>query len=91
MMRDGFFAFGCFCRHMGFGGGLFMMIGGLLLLGLVIYGIVVLTGKKPTSQSVTGGTPLQDISSAMNILNERFARGEINEEEYARKKSELRK
>jgi len=91
MMRDGFFAFGGLCRHMGFGGGFFMMIGGLLLLGLVIYGIVVLTGNKPTSQPVTGGTSLQDISSAMNILNERFARGEINEEEYARKKSELRK
>ncbi|MEI8200225.1 MAG: SHOCT domain-containing protein [Eubacteriales bacterium] len=68
-----------------------MMIGGLLLLGLVIYVIVVLTRQKPTNQSVSGSTPVQDIGSAMNILNERFARGEINEEEYARKKAELRK
>ena len=91
MMRDGFFAFGRLCRHMGFGGGFFMMIGGLLLLGLVIYVIVVLTGNKPANQHVTGGTSLHDIGSAMNILNERFARGEINQEEYAGKKSELRK
>ena len=31
------------------------------------------------------------ISSAINILNERFARGEISEEEYAIKKKQLRK
>jgi len=91
MWRDGFYGFDGFCRHIGFGGGFFMMLGGLLLLGLVIYGIVVLTRNKSASHPVTGGTPLQDIGSAMNILNERFARGEINEEEYARKKSELRK
>jgi len=91
MMRNGFFAFGALCRHMGFGGGFFMMIGGLLLLGLVIYLLVVLTGNKSTKHPVTGGNSTQDISSAMNILNERFARGEMNEEEYARKKSELRK
>lgn len=91
MMREGFFALGGLCRHMGFGGGFFMMIGGLLLLGLFIYMIVVLTAKKPTNQSVTGGNSFQDISSAMSILNDRFARGDINEEEYARKKTELRK
>jgi len=91
MMREGFFALGGLCRHMGFGGGFFMMIGGLLLLGIFIYMIVVLTAPKPTNQSVTGGTSFQDISSAMNILNDRFARGDINEEEYARKKTELRK
>jgi len=91
MMRNGFFALGGLCRHMGFGGGFFMMIGGLLLLGLVVYLIVVLTGNKSTNKPVNGGNSTQDIGSAMNILNERFARGEINEEEYARKKSELRK
>lgn len=30
-------------------------------------------------------------NNAPNILNERFARGEISEEEYTRKKSEIKK
>lgn len=91
MMRYGFWALGGMCRHMGFGGGLFMMFGGLLLIGLLIYGIVLLTGKKNSSQTGAHAAPTQDIGNAMNILNERYARGEIDEDEYARKKAELRK
>ena len=91
MMRYEFWELGGLCRHMGFGGGIFMMIGGLLLLGLVIYVIVVLTGKRQTNHTVPVSTVYQDTGNALNILNERFARGEINEEEYARKKAELRR
>jgi len=91
MMRNGFFEFGSFCSRMGWGGGIFMMIGGLLLLGLLIYAVVRLTGHNQKSQPVINNPVQQDIGNALNILNERYARGELNEEEYARKKTELRK
>jgi len=94
MMRDGFFEFGSWCSRMGWGGGIFMMIGGVILLGLLIYGIVLLAGHsqtRQTSQPILNNPVQQDIGNALNILNERYARGELNEEEYARKKTELRK
>ena len=91
MMRNGFFEFGSYCSRMGWGGGIFMMIGGLLLLGLLIYAVVRLTGHNQKSQPVINNPVQQDIGNALNILNERYARGELNEEEYARKKTELRK
>ena len=91
MMRNGFFEFGSFCSRMGWGGGIFMMLGGLLLLGLLIYAVVRLTGHNQKSQTVITNPVQQDIGNALNILNERYARGELNEEEYARKKMELRK
>lgn len=91
MMRNGFFAIGGLCQRMGWGGGIFMVIGGIILLALLIYGIVLLTRQKSPSQPVSNHVIQQDIGSALTILNERFARGEINEEEYARKKTELRR
>jgi len=91
MMRNGFFAIGGLCQHMGWGGGIFMVIGGIILLALLIYGIVLLTRQKQTGQPVTNHVIQQDIGSAFTILNERYARGEINEEEYTRKKTELRR
>lgn len=68
-----------------------MMIGGAILLGLVIYGIVVLTRNRQSFQTAVNSNVTSDTGNAMNILNERYARGEVNEEEYARKKVELRK
>ena len=91
MMGNMFYGFGGLSRHMVWGGGAFMMIVGLILLGLFIYGIVVLTRGRHPNQSVTNSIVHQDNGNALNILNERYARGEVNEEEYARKKSELRK
>jgi len=91
MMRNGFFEFGSFCSRMGWGGGIFMMIGGLLLLGILIYAVVRLTGHNQKSQPIINNPVQQDLGNALNILNERYARGELNEEEYARKKTELRK
>jgi|GEM_PF-342825 len=99
MMRYGFWGFEGMNRHMGFGGGLFMICG-LILLGLLILGIVALARHRNTSQTThnvqpnqpaAGSASQQDTGSAFTILNERYARGEINEEEYNRKKTELRK
>jgi len=91
MMENIFYGFGGLSRHMVWGGGVFMIIGGLILLGLFIYAIVILTRGKQTNQLVTSSIVHQDTGNALNILNERYARGEVSEEEYARKKSELRK
>lgn len=99
MMRYGFWGYEGLCRHMGFGGGLFM-IGGLILLGLLIFGVVALARHRNISQTTqniqptqpaAGSASQQDTGSALTILSERYARGEINEEEYNRKKTELRK
>jgi len=80
---------------MGFGyGGWWMWLGGLLILAvtaLVIYALVVIIGRSGRSpvrpsyeeQSVNSG-------NALGILAERFARGEINDEEYQQKKNALR-
>jgi len=70
----------------GFGG--FMMFGSFLLLVLVIvciYFIVHHFMKSNTKEGPKSG------DNALEILHERYARGEIDEEEYNRKKAELRK
>jgi len=58
-----------------------LVLAGLLLL---IYGVVRLAQGRP---SVPGGT--ERGSSARQILDERFARGEIDEDDYRRRRAEL--
>jgi len=73
--------------HMdGFGWGM-MGIGWLVMLvviGLVVWAVV---------QATSGSSSRNDdpISSAQRILADRFARGEIDEEEYRRRSDELRR
>lgn len=79
-----------FCNGYGFGGygfrgpNFFMMIPMLLILLVIAYYIY---------KAVRRGTLNTDkISlSSIDILNERFAKGEINEEEYKSKKNEILK
>ncbi len=102
MMRG--YNFGGFDGHMGgFGGGA-MLFGGLIVLALLVVGVVLLVrllkpkhfGPGHTYQNMgnspqnMGNSP-QNLDSAMRILNERYAQGEISDEEYATKKTELRK
>ena len=68
----------------GFGMGLFGLIP-LILIGLIIYAVVKLT------QSRQGDNyNIKEKIDALEILNQRFANGEISEEEYSRKKEMLR-
>ncbi|KDR95800.1 putative membrane protein [Peptoclostridium litorale DSM 5388] len=69
-------------RFMG-GWGFFMMLIPLLLIGLIIYAVYQL-GASKKSDDVAAKTP-------EDILDERFARGEISEEEYKRMKEALKK
>ncbi len=69
----------------GFGWGWFMPIFMIIFWGLVIWGIVALvrglSGSRGSDSSTT--------DSALEVLKRRYARGEINKEEYAEKKKDL--
>jgi len=73
----------------GFGGGMGLGgIGMLLFWGLVIAGVVLLArwfGGGPTSSSASPGRS----KTALEILGERYARGEIGKEEFEQKKRDL--
>lgn len=58
----------------------------ILIVGLVIYGVLTVI-MKPFEKNKDAATE----DSALQILRERFARGEISEEELERKSELLRK
>jgi putative membrane protein len=75
--------------HIGHTGGLgFVLLGLALLLlfglglGLVVWGL-----SRRSTTPVTGPVgPTTNVSPARSILDERFARGEIDEDEYRRRR-----
>ena len=78
----------------GFGGGMFIMMGfGFLIFLVLIYlAIKLLKSHAPMHKLVQGNSTLGNSTlsnSALSILNERFAKGEIDEEEYTKKKTLL--
>jgi len=60
-----------------------MTIGNLLFWGLIIAGIVALV--RATGRGTQQGGPSAEAATPQRVLAERFARGEIDEEEYARR------
>ncbi len=73
----------------GFSGGMaFGGIGMLLFWGLVIAGVVVLVRWFVSERPSRPATASQD-KSALDILGERYARGEIGKEEFEQKKRDL--
>jgi len=70
----------------GFGG--FMVFGLFLLLIVVIIAVYFIVHQFTKSNSKNGSG---SSDNALEILHERYARGEIDEEEYNRKKAELRR
>ena len=66
------------------GGGFLMMIGMIILIAIIAAFIIMLVIRN-RADSITGKN-----SEAISLLNERFARGEITEEEYSRMKKILR-
>jgi len=67
--------------HHFYGGGL-MMILGIVLIGLLVYWLV----KKSTASAGAVNS-----SKALDLLDEKFALGEISDEEYSKKKKLLKK
>ena len=78
-----------FGDHMSGWGYALMGIGTLLFWGLIITGIVVLVRYLARSEQHAGGR-LAGRPTAEQVLAERFARGEIDEEEYRRRLDTLR-
>ncbi|UYG98093.1 SHOCT domain-containing protein [Cytobacillus firmus] len=70
-------------------GMLLNMLFWILIIGFAIYGVVLLI-MKPFEKN-KGSDRKSDHVNALDILRERFARGEINEEEYEQKKRVLNK
>ena len=72
------------------GGGMILnMIIWIIVLGLIIYGIVLLLTKQGRTKGNSSTFENQE-DPAMEILKERFARGEIDEEEFEKRKEFLR-
>ncbi|WP_457668831.1 SHOCT domain-containing protein [Thiolapillus sp.] len=63
-----------------FGGG-FMWFFWILLIVVVLWGLKAATGRENT----TAGSP----GTALDILKERYARGEIDQDEFEQKKRDL--
>ena len=69
----------------GFGWGGFMPIFMIIFWGLGIWGIVALV----RGLSAPRGSDSSKADSALDVLKRRYARGEINKEEYEEKKKDL--
>lgn len=63
----------------GFGGGWMMILWGIIIIGLIAILVRLFSGRNNRP----------DVKSAMDILKERYAKGEINTEEFKEKKNEL--
>ncbi|MFD2216520.1 SHOCT domain-containing protein [Metabacillus endolithicus] len=61
----------------------------ILIIGFAIYGFVLLIMKPFEKNKDSSGKSNQ--GNALDILMERFARGEINEEEYEQKRRVLQR
>ena len=70
------------------GGGFFNLLFPILLVGLIGFALYMIFKKSPHEQErrTSNGNPTQ---SALEILNKRYAMGEINEEEFKRMKKNL--
>ena len=77
-------------RHgdMGWAGWLFMSLWTVLLIALLA-ALVVYLIRVSAADRRSRGTPSAGRSRAGDLLDERFARGEIDEEEYRRRRETL--
>ena len=72
------------CSGMGFG----MMLFWAIILVAVIVGAVLLMRKLSHSDQQSGSDS-DDVASGLNTLEERFARGEIDRDEFERRRQVL--
>ena len=86
------------------GNGIFMIIGGLLVLAVIVTLIVLLVrlARRPVhtglpmagnnqypTQPLTPAGETPEVKQALTILNDRYARGEMDDDEYQRRKQNL--
>ena len=72
----------------GYGGGA-MGVGMLLFWGFIIFGVVMLARGFGGSSRSGAGVPTVREKTALEILGERYARGEIDKAEFAQRRSDL--
>lgn len=72
--------------HMGWGGG-YGMLGGLMM--LVFWGVVIALVVMAVRWFSSGAQTKQEPQDALEILKSRFANGELDEEQYRKRKSVL--
>lgn len=70
----------------GFGGFGFIIY--ILIIGLVVYGVYKIIQSNKNNNSYR--TSETKIDNAMEILKERYAKGEISDEEFEQKKNKLK-
>lgn len=71
-----------------------MLLGGLIVIGIIVLVVYALIRTTNTSGRSSSSAPheMQDSNSrALAILAERYAKGEISDEEYKQKKNEITK
>jgi len=67
------------------GGGIFMIITTVIIIGIIIFLVIQLSKNKSLSGTIlNSGT-----ENPIDILNKRLAKGEITEEEYERLRSKI--
>ena len=71
----------------GWGGGVFDMIIWLLIIVALVAGVIWF--MRSSSEPGARAKKLSPRSSGLDILEERFARGEINRDEFLQKKQEI--
>ena len=82
-MHDGMWGY----APMGWGG-LMMVLASLFWLALLVLIVVVIVRLWPASDSFQSSAPRED--EALSILKQRYARGEIDHEEFERMRRDLR-
>lgn len=83
-------AYGCgflnaYGRYNMMGGGWLMMLLPVLLIGFAVYAIM-----RTSQNNSNNNSHYNSNNDALNILNKRYAQGEISEEEYIQKKNILK-
>ena len=66
-----------------FGGGIMMLVFWVLLIAFIVWIVREVIGKNTHSHSGSSG------SDALEILKERYAKGEIDKQEFEQKKKDL--
>lgn len=71
----------------GFGGWIMMILFWVILIAAIVLLVKVLVGPRPHSDNESGGKPKGN--RALEILRERYARGEIDHEEFEERRRRL--